>query len=137
MSILGGENLKVFNLICVRKTEFENGELILTNPLGDVQLPSLSHSFSFEIAFGVAEWGDDSQNQLRVTIEDSEKCLIFDSHYVNVPRPDLENCGILGLKLNDFEFSNYGKHTVKVIEDDEVLADTIFFISERSNNDGI
>ncbi|EGO2668161.1 hypothetical protein K7Q63_002856 [Enterococcus faecalis] len=125
--------MKVFNLICVRKTEFENRELILTNPLGDVMLPSLSHSFSFEIAFGVTEWKDDSQNQLRVTIEDSEESLIFDSSYIDVPRPEHEICGVLGLKLNDFEFSNYGKHTVKIIENDNVIADTIFFISERSN----
>lgn len=133
MKRIGGERLKVFNLICVRKTEFENRELILTNPLGDVMLPSLSHSFSFEIAFGVTEWKDDSQNQLRVTIEDSEESLIFDSSYIDVPRPEHEICGVLGLKLNDFEFSNYGKHTVKIIENDNVIADTIFFISERSN----
>ena len=90
-------------------------------------LPSLSHSFSFEIAFGVTEWKDDSQNQLRVTIEDSEESLIFDSSYIDVPRPEHEICGVLGLKLNDFEFSNYGKHTVKIIENDNVIADTIFY----------
>ena len=56
-------------------------------------LPSLSHSFSFEIAFGVTEWKDDSQNQLRVTIEDSEESLIFDSSYIDVPRPEHEICG--------------------------------------------
>ena len=137
MKRIGGERLKVFNLICVRKTEFENRELILTNPLGDVMLPSLSHSFSFEIAFGVTEWKDDSQNQLRVTIEDSEESLIFDSSYIDVPRPEHEICGVLGLKLNDFEFSNYGKHTVKIIENDNVIADTIFLLVKGAIRDGI
>lgn len=129
--------MKVFNLICVRKSDVENEELKLTNPLVDVKLANSQVSFSFEIVFSFTGWIENSTNMLRVVIEDDENQMVFDSDYLEMPKPEEENFGILGLKLNDFEIQSYGQHTVKIIENDEVIASTIFFVSERGDRDGI
>ncbi|MBO0473484.1 hypothetical protein IGL98_002254 [Enterococcus sp. DIV0840] len=133
----GGVSLKIFNLICVRKTQIENEELILTNPLSEVNLPNLQRSFTFEIVFNFTDWTETEVNKLKVVIKDCEEQSIFDSGYLEVPQPSTEKSATLGFKLNDFEVQKYGQHTVEIIESDEILASTIFFINERDDQDGI
>lgn len=122
--------MRVFNLICVRKAEVKEEDLILTDPISEIVFPKLPDDFSFEILFSFTDWKADRENKLKVCINQPNGTEVFNSEYLEVPIPISTEAGILSFRLNDFDVQELGAYDVSIYEDEVVIANTLFIVRE-------
>lgn len=127
--------MKAFNLICSESVETNESSLKIINPIGNLELSILPNNYSIAITFSVSEF-DLENNKVDLHITNNGTSVFHSEGFeVNVPSEfynKKNEVATIVVNLNNFELNYAGEYVVEVLNKEEILTSSLFYVTNSA-----